>query len=373
EYVNGYEPGVDVLLRWLLQVYREAEPLAVTLATTPRGRALSVLLTHDVDFGSSVRNGLEYARSEAAQQVRATYFIQTKYVRDWNDQAFLDAAGLESLRALQAAGGEIASHSVSHTPVFAKLPVGTGSERYPGYIPFVKSRSETRDATLLGELRVSRYLLQQAVPGSRIESFRPGYLQYPFALPEALQATGYRYSSSLTAGTALSHLPYRLSHHGDGRAALPVWEFPVTLEDERMLPMDTVLLPKALEVARQLAAYGGMCVVLIHPNVLADKLRFQQAFVAKMREAGAWLGPLGEFAAWWEARDGVQVDVEAAAGRARVILRSAVPVKGLALQLPVGWRIVPGSSLAATAGVHGHWVDLPAGESVLQLEPADRP
>ena len=373
EYVNGYEPGVDVLLRWLLQVYREAEPLAVTLATAPQGRALSVLLTHDVDFGNSIRNGLEYARSEAAQQVRATYFIQTKYVRDWNDQAFLDATGLESLRALQAAGGEISSHSVSHTPVFAKLPLGTGSERYPSYVPFVKSRSETRDATLLGELRVSRYLLQQAVPGSRIDSFRPGYLQDPFALPEALQATGYRYSSSLTAGTALSHLPYQLSHHGDGRAAVPVWEFPVTLEDERMRPMDTVLLPKALEVARQLAAYGGMCVVLIHPNVLADKLRFQQAFVAKMREAGAWLGPLGEFAAWWEARDGVQVDVEAAAGRARVILRSAVPVKGLALQLPAGWRIAPASSLAATAGVHGHWVDLPAGESTLQLEPAERP
>ena len=103
-----------------------------------------------------------------------------------------------------------------------------------------------------------------------------------------------------------------------------------------------------------------MCVVLIHPNVLADKLRFQQAFVAKMREAGAWLGPLGEFAAWWEARDGVQVGVDAAAGRARVILRSAVPVKGLALQLPTDWRIAPASSLAEAQSIEAR---LARGES----------
>ncbi len=373
DYVNAYEPGVDVLLRWLRQVYREAEPLAVTLATVPQGRPLAVLLSHDVDYGVSIRNGIAFARSEAAQQARATYFIQTKYVRDWNDQPFFDAAGMDGLRALQAQGGEIASHSVSHSPVFSKFPIGAGGERYPDYVPFVKSRSETLAATLLGELRVSRYLLQAAVPGARIDSFRPGYLEYPFALPEAMQATGYRYSSSLTAGSAMSHLPYQLSYHRDGLAAVPAWEFPVTLEDERMRPMDTVLLPRALEVARQLGTYGGMCMLLIHPNVLEDKLRFQEIFVARMRDAGAWIGPLGEFAPWWEARDGVQVDVETSAGQPRIVLRSRVAVKGLALQLPTGWRIAAGSPLAATSGVHGQWVDLPAGESVLPLQAADRP
>ena len=372
-YVNAYEPGVDILLRWLRQVYREAEPLAVTLATVPQGRPLAVLLSHDVDSGVSILNGIAYARSEALQQVHATYFVPTTYVRDWTDQPFFDVAGIDALGALQAEGAEIASHSVSHSPVFSRLPIGAGSERYPDYVPVVKSRTETQAATLLGELRVSRYLLQTAVPGSRIESFRPGYLEYPFALPEALQATGYRYSSSLTAGSAMSHLPYQLSHHRDGRAAVPVWEFPVTLEDERMRPMDTILLPRALEVARQLSTYGGMCMLLIHPNVLADKQRFQETFVAQMREAGAWIGSLGEFAPWWEARDGVQVDVETVAGQPRIVLRSPVSIKGLALQLPQGWRIAVGSPLAAISGVHGESVDLPAGESVVPLQTADRP
>ena len=361
-----------MLLRWLRQVYRTAEPMGVTLATVPQGRALAVLLSHDVDFGVSLQNSLVYASAEAAQQVHATYFIQTKYVRDWNDKAFLDAAGLDSLRALRALGGEVASHSVAHSPVFASLPTGSGSEQYPGYVPFVKSRGETQGATLLGELRVSRYLLQQALPDARIDAFRPGHLQYPFGLPEAMRATGYRYSSSLTSGTALSHLPYRLSHHGDGRAAVSVWEFPITLEDERVRPMDTVLLPRALEVARQLGAYGGMCVVLIHPEVLADKLRFQQAFVARMREGGAWIGSLGEFAPWWEARDGVEVDVEADGGPARLVLRSPVAINGLALQLPAGWRLAADSRLLATPGVHGQSVNLPAGTTILPLEAADR-
>ncbi len=373
EYVNAYEPGVDVLLRWLRQVYRNAEPIGVTLATVPQGRSLAVLLSHDVDFGLSLQNSLVYARAEAAQQVRATYFIQTKYVRDWNDKAFFDGAGIDSLRALKALGGDLASHSVAHSPVFASQPTGSGREQYPSYVPFVKSRSETQGATLLGELRVSRYLLQQSLPDTRIDAFRPGHLQYPFALPEALQATGYRYSSSLTSGTALSHLPYQLSHHGDGRAAVAVWEFPITLEDERVRPMDTVLLPRALEVARQLGAYGGMCMVLIHPEVLADKLRFQQLFVARMRQDGAWIGSLGEFAPWWEARDGVQVDVEADGGPTRLVLRSPVAIKGLALQLPAGWRLATGSPLAATPGVHGQSIDLPAGKTILPLEAADRP
>jgi len=43
-----------------------------------------------------------------------------------------------------------------------------------------------------------------------VVSFRPGHLSYPFALPQALQATGFAFSSSVTAGNALSHLPFRL-------------------------------------------------------------------------------------------------------------------------------------------------------------------
>lgn len=364
EYVNAYEPPVDVFLRWLQALYRAGEPRAVTLGTVPQSRPLALVLTHDVDYNRSIRNAVDYARSEQAQGVRATFFVQTKYVRDWNDDAFFDEEGAALTRQLFALGGELASHSVAHSPVFAKVPVGTGGERYPGYAPHVESKTQTEGASVLGELRVSRFLLQATEPRAPVDSFRPGHLQNPPSLPQALQAAGYRNSSTLTAGLALSHLPFRLTWNRDGRAPVPVFEFPITLEDELVRPMDTVLLPRALETARKLAHYGGLCVVLIHPNVLEDKLRFQEKLVAAMQARGAWIGTLGDYAAWWAARDGVEVDVEPAGERLRVRLNAPAAVTGLPVQWPAGWRLAAGE-VAARAGAHGWSLDLPAGRTEL--------
>lgn len=366
EYVNAYTPQVDVLLRWLKAVYREGEPAAVTLGTVPHGRALSVVLSYDVDYTESMDNALEYAAALSQRGVRGTFFVQTKYVRDWNDDRFFDEDHLGLLRRLQE-NGELASHSVAHSPVFASLPLGDGTERYQGYAPFVKSKTETRDASILGELRVSRFLLSQAT-STPIESFRPGHLEYPRALPQALAASGYRFSSSMAAGPAMSHLPFQLSHGREGRALVPVHEFPITLEDERVRPMDTALLPRALDVAGRLARYGGMCVVLIHPNVLDDKLRFQQQFVARMKERDAWIGPLGEFAGWWAAREQVEVDVDTGGAAPVLRLTARSPIAGLPLQLPPGLRLA-GTNARAT-GPHGVSVDLPAGVTTLPLEAA---
>lgn len=365
EYVNDFTPQVDVLLRWLKAIYREGEPRAVTLGTVPGGRPLSVVLSYDVDYTRSVGNALAFAAAHSRQGVRGTYFVQTKYVRDWNDDRFFDEQHLALLRRLEQGGGELASHSVAHSPVFASLPLGDGSERYPAYAPFVKSKTETRDATILGELRVSRFLLSQATQAP-VQSFRPGHLEYPRNLPQALAASGYRFSSSMAAGPAMSHLPFQLSHGREGRALVAVHEFPITLEDERVRPMDTALLPRALDVAGRLARYGGMCVVLIHPNVLDDKLRFQEQFVARMKEHGAWIGPLGEFAGWWGARDLVEVDVDTGGAAPVLRLKAPQPIAGLPLQLPAGLRLAGG--LARASGPHGISVDLPAGLTTLPLE-----
>lgn len=365
DYINSYEPAVDVLLRWLKALYREGQPGAVTLATVPEGRPLAVVLTHDVDFTHSIRNALDYARSEARQGVRGTFFVQTKYVEDWGDERFYDPTGLALARELFSLGGELASHSVAHSPVFASLPLGTGQERYPAYTPYVQSKEVTRNASVLGELRVSRFLLEQATGGRPLESFRPGHLAYPKSLPEALQATGYRFNSSMSSGMALSHLPFQLSHAREGRATVPVFEFPITLEDERVRPMDTALLPQALAVADQLADYGGLCVVLIHPNVLDDKLRFQEAFVDAMRQRQAWMGTLGEFGAWWQARDGMLLSVEPDGAQLRLVVKTPAPLPGLALQLLPGWRALSGAGRAAP---HGWVMDLPAGETHVRLE-----
>ena len=127
-YVNEYEPSLDILLQWLKEVYRSAEKNAVFLGSVPSGKALAVLLTHDVDFTKSVVNAVAYAEYEKSMGIRGTYFIQTKYVRDYYDEIFFNDAYLPYLRKLTELGMELGSHTVCHSYIFADLPVGSGAE-----------------------------------------------------------------------------------------------------------------------------------------------------------------------------------------------------------------------------------------------------
>ena len=134
-YVNGFEPAVDVFLRMLRGIYREGEPDAVTLGTVPFGKSLALLITHDIDYGPSIDNALAYAAFEKQRGVTATYFVQTKYIRDYDDQVVLQQEGDSPIRQIADLGMEVASHSVSHSKTFNKFPIGTGEEQYPDYRP----------------------------------------------------------------------------------------------------------------------------------------------------------------------------------------------------------------------------------------------
>ena len=274
----------------------------------PWNKSLSVNITHDIDYYASLANSVEYARVERAMGVTATYFIQTKYVRDWNDEIFFNGEGVEHLRALTNLGMEIASHSVSHSKVFSTFPLGTGDERYPDYVPYVYEERSTYAGTVMGELRVSKFLLDRFSGGEPVASFRAGYLENPFGLPQALEATGYAYDSTITANNVLSHLPFRLNYERGGDAQVAVWEFPVTIEDER-LPSLPERLQSALDIAKNIGRYGGNFVLLTHPNVVGEKLAFQTTLIERLKP-DAWFGSIGEIGAWWRARDAVQVDVE---------------------------------------------------------------
>lgn len=336
-YVNEYEPALDVLLRLLRDMYREGEPAAVTLGTVPQGRALSMLVTHDVDFGKSLANVLQYAEYEAKAGVRATYFIQTKFVRDWNDDVFFNEAGLVPIRRLRELGMEIASHSVAHSMLFNRMALGSGEERYPDYRPFVHDAERTDNATVLGELRVSRFLLEHFLPDYRVVSFRPGHLREPYTLPQALQATGYRFSSSATANNSLTHLPFRLTFGRETTAQSPIYEFPVTIEDEAK-PALGERLEQALQLADRLASYGGLLVVLVHTDVTGHKLEFVRKLVDAQRHR-AWSGSVSEFGEFWAARDRVTVDLERQGETIRVALAAPERIAGLALHVPAGYRV----------------------------------
>ncbi len=372
-YVNEYEPILDVLLRLLRDMYREGEPAAVTLGTVPSGKAITTLLTHDIDYGISLTNAVQYAKYEAEQGIHATYFVQTKYVRDWNDDVFFNNASRAPLQSLRDFGMEVASHSVAHSRVFNQMPLGSGEERYPQYQPFVRDQDHTENASILGELRVSRFLLEQLMPGYQILSFRPGHLRNPYALPQALAATGYRFGSSATANNSLTHLPFRLSYGRETTAFSPIYEFPVSIEDEASPPLGDRLAP-ALVLADRLARYGGLMVVLIHPDILGHKLAFEKGYVEALRQR-AWFGTLREFGEFWAARDHVVLDVERQGSRVMVSLNAPERIKGLSLQLPPGYRVVTvePSSLSYTQDAAQVVLTDLSGSAKLSIEAAGKP
>ncbi len=339
-YVNDFEPTLDVLMRLIKNIYLEANPNAATLWTVPFGKSLSVVISHDIDYNESLKNAVTYAQFEQQQGIASTHFIQTKYIKDWNDEIFFNNQGVQYLKQLQSLGVEIASHSVAHSGIMSKLAPGTGQEQYPSYQPFVKTKTNTVNATVLGELRVSKFLLDQFAPNTNVVSFRPGYLQNPFSLAQSLQATGYRYSSSVTANSSLTHLPFRLNFDRGFVGETSVYEFPVTIEDERIT--DSALwLKTSIDLAQKLSRYGGNFVALIHTNVVGEKLIFEKQLVAAIKPY-SWFGSIKTFGDWWTARDAVQCDVAESntLGVQTVALKVPKPMVGLTIQLPIGAKLL---------------------------------
>jgi Polysaccharide deacetylase len=370
-YDNQFEPTIDVWLRILRKLYIEGEPNAVTLGTVPDGKSLSVMITHDIDYARSVDNSQAYADFEHSQGILATYFVQTKYIRDYNDDVFFNDTESPRLRHLRAMGMELASHSVAHSRQFASLPLGTGDEQYPSYHPFVRDASVTTGATVLGELRISKYLIESLDAGDTVTAFRPGYLAEPRALPQALAAVGYRYSSSTTADASLTHLPFALTDDRAGLAEAGIFEFPVTIEDEAPPRMDQ-RVNDALDVARRVARYGGEVVVLIHPNVTDYKLRFEQGFVTGLRPT-AWFGTVSAFGRWWAQRDGVSSDVTTDGTTISLRLTSPSGITGLPVTVPATWSYVSADVgvVVRPEGAHTLIVQAPPGAAriVFRSEP----
>ncbi|MBD0315531.1 MAG: hypothetical protein ICV75_02475 [Nitrospiraceae bacterium] len=337
-YDNRFEPVLDVVLRLLREMYLAGEPDAALLHPVPYQRRLSVLLTHDIDAQASMGNAVRYAEFERSEDIVGTYFIQTKYIKDFNDEIFFNEQGVRDMRHVQRLGMELASHSVAHSKVLFAFPLGSGSEQYPTYTPFVMARTAAANGSILGELRVSKFLIEQLSGGASVLSFRPGELSNPKALPEALMATGYKYSSSATANNSLTHLPYRLMMHRGEETEADIFEFPVTIEDEE-LPEMGARLPQAVELARKIARYGGSVIVLIHPNILGHKLEFEKRFVAAVKDM-AWFASVGQFGAWWASRDEVGVDVAVDGARRILLLDIPSRLAGLTVSVPQSWILL---------------------------------
>ena len=303
-YVNTFEPGADVWLLVLRAWYESYGKDWVRLSTIPGGQRSALLLSHDVDWENSFAPGLDFARIEKANQASSTFFIQTKYVDDANSKAFFFAPKIDILRQLKARGSTVGSHSIIHSRGFNKFELGSGYETYASYQPRGLGFDTASGATVFGEVRVSKELLDGEIPDQDTIFFRAGHLRVPVTLPEALERSGYQFDSSFTADDVLSNFPYALPRGLGFEEDSQIYEFPVTIEDEES-PGFAKRVPQALEVILANAENGAVSVVLVHSNESTLKAAAEQDLLRQIPSDIIKTDML-TFAKFWRARDRLQ-------------------------------------------------------------------
>jgi hypothetical protein len=312
-YVNAFEPGSDVWLLFLRAWYETAEPAAVRISTIPGGQMSVLLLSHDVDWEYSFAPALSFAGAESSFQTRSTFFIQAKYVSDANSHSFFFGNNLAILRRLSSSGNSVGSHSIIHSRGFNKFELGTGGEAFPAYQPRGTGFDSSTGATVFGEVRVSKQLLDGEIPGQQTDFFRAGHLRVPPTLPEALQRCGYLFDSSFTADDVLSNFPYALPLGLLFEEDSGLYEFPVTIDDSEDPPLSQ-RLDKALDVIRANAENGAPNVLLIHPTDSQAKVQAEQALLRGL-PPGVTATDMESFARFWRARDRLRWTARTAPGQ----------------------------------------------------------
>ena len=331
-YVNAFEPGGDVWLLILRAWYESQEPGAVRLATIPNGQRSAVLFTHDIDWENSFPPMLDYARLETQHGTRSLFFVQMKYVDDANGKGYLTPTNLDVLREIHAEGFPMGTHSIIHSRAFNHFDLGSGRESYVNYHPLGTGPNTATGATVFGEVRVSRELLDGNVPEQHTVFFRAGHLRVPKSLPEALQRCGYEFDSSFTAPDVLSNFPYALTLGLGFDDDSGLYEFPVTIEDQEQ-PALVERVNAAIEVFRANAENGAIIVVLIHPTDAKMKLDAERDMLDHLPPGVSAMDPL-EFAQFWRARDRLEWSVEPGKKPRTLVLRasSREPVRGLTFE-----------------------------------------
>jgi hypothetical protein len=344
-YVNAFEPGADVWLLVLRAWYEAYGKDWVRLATIPGGQRSALLLSHDVDWENSFAPGLDFARIEKANQASSTFFIQTKYVDDANSKAFFFAPNVEILQQLKAGGSTVGSHSIIHSRGFNKFELGSGHETYSSYQPRGLGFETASGATVFGEVRVSKELLDGEIPGQDTTFFRAGHLRVPVALPEALERSGYQFDSSFTADDVLSNFPFALPRGFGFEEDSEIYEFPVTIEDEES-PGFAKRVPQALGVILANAENGAVSVVLIHSNESIVKAAAEQELLRQLPPDIVKTDML-TFAKFWRARDRLQWSLTETSVPAEVVLqvKSAESVAGLTFEFQRPIATVTGGAI----------------------------
>ena len=329
--MNDFEPTIDVILRLIKNIYLQSDKNASFICTVPYNKNLTVCLTHNVNFKKALDQAPAFAAEEKKMNIHSTYFIQTRFIRDSRPWIFGSKNDFEKLNEISKAGMDIQSNGVSGSSFFDQFDQGTGDEVYPTYKPYVMAFEKTYHGSIFGEMRVSRFLIDNFVKGNKTSAFRSTYLYTPFTYPQSLMACGYRFSSSVPANAALTHLPFQMNYNREYDSEVEAFEFPVT-DDDEVPPYDVDRVKNSIALAKNIGRYGGCFIGQIHTN--AYGLQAEKEFLNAIKEE-AWIGTINDFGLWWAARNEVSLDVTNSNSIRVVTINVPKRMEGLAIMLPL--------------------------------------
>jgi len=299
QWANSFEPSGDAILLLIKGIYENTADYALCWHTVPRGLETSIVLSHDVDARESFGNTVAYAQLEKQYGVQSTFFINTKTFTDESDIGYYDASRIPFLIETRRMGFELGSHSVSHSKKFDKFPMGTALVTAATY-------QAAESPTVVGEVKVSKELLDRDLPGQKTVSFRAGELRYPRRLVEALELSGYQYDSTASANNIITNFPFfafAAAHLGARETAIV--EIPVTLDDSQgflTAERQELVVQGWSEVIEANRANGATTCILIHPTNTTYKLAVLRRLLDRYAKQNVWIGSVAELGDFWATR-----------------------------------------------------------------------
>ncbi|MEI6766995.1 MAG: T9SS type A sorting domain-containing protein [Bacteroidota bacterium] len=309
-FSNHFEPSSDVFMLFIKGLYAQYIPYATWKHSAPLDSKYVLMFTHDVDCRPAMDTMHYFADYEQQNNIIGTYFVTTHYIHDDLDNDYY-TSHIPEIAYVASLGHVIGSHSVGHFPDFdnpVNIPEGLPGNTQATYSPhYSVYNSATTDATVFGEMEVSKGVLQTDI-GVNVKSWRSGYLCYPADQAHVLDSTGYMNSSTNSANVVLSNFPF-FCHQGLSftQPVLPVFEIPNTIDvDGYNLDSlsSTNYISKAntwLTVVQKVADNYAPVVFLIHPTELY-KLDLEDYLIQNL-PAGASIMNLESFASYWHSRD----------------------------------------------------------------------
>jgi peptidoglycan/xylan/chitin deacetylase (PgdA/CDA1 family) len=307
---NDVETTSDQFMLFLRAVLESRLSHFVFKHTSPKNSTSTLMISHDIDSQSGANMLADFAALESDNDIDATYNVTTRYIDDAIDGDFY-SINIDTYQALAGAGHEIASHSVGHFTDFDHeeiVPKGMAGNTQDNYRPS-NDGTITSNATVYGELEVSKDLLQENV-GVTVTTFRSGHLLWNQYQAEVLEELDYRYDSSLGAHGSLSHFPFRMSYEKKVSSKLSsIFVFPISASDSISGEDSAFNVAKRwsriLEVNR---SNNAPTVLLVHPN-RDYKLRELEQFI-RMIPNDTVTRTIGQFGDFWSARDQVSLAYE---------------------------------------------------------------